>query len=62
MSGIKMVCKYCGGENISRDACVMWNVTDQRWEVTNLYDSFYCADCENEAKWCEINKITEEPV
>lgn len=43
------VCGRCGSDALVRDACAVWSVPEQRWELAGTYDSTTCQDCEAEA-------------
>jgi hypothetical protein len=50
---VKMVCRWCGSENVRRDADVAWDVDQQRWELVAVYDNADCEDCEGETSLLE---------
>lgn len=54
---IKIVCPYCGSDNVARDAAARWNTETQRWEITSLMDSGGCDGCDSELK-----SFDEEPI
>jgi len=46
---IKWICGECGGDNVSWDASVSWDVVTQCEVAGDAYDkSNYCSDCEAE--------------
>jgi ribosomal protein L37AE/L43A len=45
---MKIECPHCGGENVMRDAWVVWSVPDQRWEIKDIFDQYFCEDCQGE--------------
>lgn len=46
---VKMVCEYCGSENVRADAYCEWNVDTQEWEVVATFDKgSVCEDCGEE--------------
>jgi hypothetical protein len=51
MSKIKMVCKYCGSEDVLADAYAKWDVEARAWEVTDTFDKgAYCNKCDDETR------------
>jgi len=53
---VRMICRYCGSENVMRDAWAIWNVTLQEWELDNVFDAAFCEDCGNPTS------IDEDPI
>lgn len=50
----KMVCSYCGSENVLSDAYAKWNVENQEWELDNTFDKgAFCEDCDGECRIVE---------
>lgn len=49
MAFIKIVCSFCGGNNVKRDAWAAWNMEKQQWELCDVYDHGHCEDCEGES-------------
>jgi len=45
MAKIKIACAQCGGEDVVRDACAIWDAGSQQWELSAVYDSFTCDNC-----------------
>ncbi len=45
---IRMICPYCGSDDVTRDCLARWNVADQQWEVTSELDSMRCEACDRE--------------
>jgi hypothetical protein len=50
MPKIKMVCPYCGGDDVGRDATVRWNIEKQDWELSGIFDDGFCDDCSTDVK------------
>ena len=47
---IKIVCKKCGGTNVTKDATAVWSEHEQKWELEAVFDDpNWCEDCEGEA-------------
>jgi hypothetical protein len=46
----KMVCPYCGSEDVSKDATVRWDIDEQRWGVSGIFDNAHCDGCDTELK------------
>lgn len=50
----KPVCPYCGSEDISADAAVRWDIENQEWQTTNVFDKGkLCDNCGEEFSECE---------
>lgn len=45
---IKQTCDRCGSEDVGVDAWAVWDVENQRWEVSTTYDSAWCNACDAE--------------
>jgi hypothetical protein len=56
---IKYVCPECGSDEVSRDACVRWNVDSQAWEPTGIYDDAHCDACDSDLKYLDDIKVGE---
>lgn len=41
---VRIVCRKCGSEDVTRDAVVRWSVENQSWSVSGVFDN---ADCDN---------------
>ena len=39
----KLLCKYCGSDNITSDASAVWN--GYQWDLLTEYDDKQCQDC-----------------
>ncbi len=45
---IKMICPYCGSDDVTRDALARWSVPGQKWEVSSELDSMHCEACDRD--------------
>lgn len=45
---VEITCKKCGSENVFRDGHAEWNYAKQHWELSYLFDSAYCQDCDDD--------------
>jgi hypothetical protein len=41
-------CKYCGSDEVKRDALASWNTENQCWELNHVFDQAYCTQCDGE--------------
>ena len=48
MPKIKMICPYCGSDDVTRDALARWSVPEQKWEVSSELDTMQCEACGRE--------------
>lgn len=46
----KMVCPYCGSEDVSADATVRWDINNQSWGLSGIHDGGHCDGCDTELK------------
>ncbi len=46
----KYICKYCGSDEIRKDAFAAWNEELQKFELSTIFDAKYCVKCEGETK------------
>lgn len=53
---VKMVCAYCGSENVLKDAWAEWDTEKQDWVLNNVFDHSFCEDCDSETS------LNEEPI
>jgi hypothetical protein len=54
---VKIVCRFCGSENVRGDAWAKWNTEDQEWKLTDAdFVHYYCRNCDGPAR------IEEAPV
>ncbi|WP_133243812.1 hypothetical protein [Sphingomonas pokkalii] len=42
---IDYVCEHCGAPGMTRDAWAEWSTTEQRWQLTTLFDFAFCHMC-----------------
>ena len=50
---IARVCRKCGNHDITHDALVGWNETDQEWEITCVLDNSDCSECGASGNWID---------
>jgi len=48
MPKIKMICPYCGSDDVTRDALARWSVAEQTWEISSELDGMQCEACDRE--------------
>lgn len=53
---IKIVCSFCGSEDVRRDAYAEWDPDIQKWTLGTVFDQGYCEQCGGEAS------LDEEPI
>ena len=53
---VQMICNYCGGTNVMRDAWAVWDARDEKWVLGAVFDAAHCDDCERETS------IDEQPL
>ena len=56
---ITIHCEDCGSQEVMRDAFAVWNPELQMWEISSLYDDWFCPECEAETHVVE-RKIEDE--
>lgn len=40
-------CPYCGSTDVTADAAVRWDIENQQWDVSNVFDSDHlCGSCD----------------
>lgn len=59
---ITIHCDHCRGTNVTRDAVARWNVEVQRRELSHVFDSADCDDCEGETRLVERKVSDGSPV
>lgn len=47
---LKMICRYCGSDDVVRDACAEWCPETQQWVLRSVYDNADCNSCNSETK------------
>ncbi len=45
---IRMICKHCGSDHLTRDASAVWDVGVQGWILAGVQDRSVCEDCGRE--------------
>jgi hypothetical protein len=45
---IRIVCSWCGSDNVLRDAWASWDVDKQDWVLGAVFDAGFCQACECE--------------
>ena len=45
---IKVVCSYCGSEDVLADAYAKWDVGSQEYKLSSTFDSHTCEKCDGE--------------
>jgi len=45
---VRMVCAYCGSEDVHRDGPAEWDVDNQEWKLIDCYDGSSCNACGSE--------------
>jgi DNA-directed RNA polymerase subunit RPC12/RpoP len=49
-----IACRYCGSDEVSRDAWANWEVATQQWVLGATFDAAFCHRCEAETSLIEI--------
>lgn len=55
------VCRRCKSENILVDAYAQWDVANQKWFITSVFDNYECVDCDGETTADEIILTETQP-
>jgi hypothetical protein len=42
---VRMVCRDCGGEDVTREAWAVWDVGAQEWVLGAVFDHAFCHRC-----------------
>lgn len=50
---IQIVCKYCGSDDVKRDAWAEWNPEAQKWVLSSVFDEAFCECCEGSTTLAE---------
>lgn len=50
---INIKCKYCGSEDVLRDAWASWDFGKQEWVLNDVFDAAHCNTCEGETSLIE---------
>ena len=56
---IEIVCKFCGGTNVMRDAWAVWDRDKQDWVLGSVFDAAQCDDCDGETSLIEVPLVPE---
>ena len=56
MSRVRMVCSWCGGENVEVDATAVWNKETQEWEIKMILHTGGCFECGEDIE------VEEDPI
>lgn len=59
MTKVRMVCSYCGSEDVSKDAWADWDVDRQEWVLRTEFDNAHCHNCDGETSLTEL-ELTEQ--
>jgi hypothetical protein len=51
---IRIVCRTCGSEDVSRDAWGDWDVATQQWVLRTVFDYAHCHACDTETRLEEV--------
>ena len=57
---LRKVCSSCGSEDVRVDAWVTWSEARQAWEVAEVFDAAFCAQCDGETSI--VDQEVVEPV
>lgn len=55
----KPICKHCGSDRVRRDAWTVWHVATQKWVANELFDIYFCCNCDGQCSSIEF--IDAEP-
>jgi hypothetical protein len=58
---LDMVCRDCGGNNVTRDGWARWDVEAQDWVLGSFFDYAFCHDCEEETRLEEVQLGVSSP-
>lgn len=53
LSPIEHACTHCGGTAVTRDAWAEWQVEDQVWTISALFDFAFCHQCHRQTQLVE---------
>lgn len=51
---VRMVCRECGSDEVTRDAWAAWDADAQRWALSATFDYAFCHHCMTDAKIEEV--------
>lgn len=57
---IKMICRTCGSNRVSRDAWADWDVATQQWVLGAVFAYGQCHVCEDETTIVERELVSED--
>lgn len=43
---VEIVCTWCEGTDVARDAWAVWDVARQEWVLGTVFDDGFCQTCE----------------
>lgn len=44
---VRKHCNICGSTAVNRDAWLIWDEIEQDWVISDMFDTYYCEDCES---------------
>jgi hypothetical protein len=47
---LEYACERCGGVAITRDAWAEWDVEQQAWKLSEVFDFAFCHECHRETR------------
>ncbi len=50
---VEHCCTHCGGTAVTRDAWVEWEVAQQAWVISALFDFAFCHHCHRQTQLVE---------
>ena len=54
---LAVCCRTCGSEDVRLDAWAEWNISTQRWQLSQTFDAAYCNNCECDKSHLEWKTI-----
>lgn len=54
---VRMVCAYCGGEDVMRDAWAEWDIEKQDWVLRSVFDHTHCESCDGDTSLSEVEVV-----
>ena len=54
---VRQVCNHCGSDRVIADANAVWDVTQQSWVLAEVFDDYFCSDCEGETSPQEVEVV-----
>ena len=43
----EIICRDCGHDSVRREAWLFWSHKEQEWLVDDIFDTYYCVNCES---------------